>query len=204
MPKVSADKAQNSAHRSEQESTNRRKYFFQNVDDLAVYFYKVYPLITPIKLQKGLYFLYAYYSGTFACFNASHLFDDYAEFGKADFYPEHLFKPEFVAWKLGPVILSVHEKYLSGYYKEKAKALNVDALFETDTALGLEVKLFVDDFFLNRICQLNDFALVDRSHTDQAWLKAWGDGSVAGKPMDPALIQEEYIKINRTNGTLYG
>lgn len=204
MPKVSADKAQNSAHRSEQESTNRRKYFFKDVDDLATYLCKLNPIITPIKLQKGLYFLYAYYLGIFSNFNANDEFTGTSEVDDKNFYPEELFAADFVAWKLGPVILSVVQKHKDGVYMQAVKSLDVGEVFELDTSLGLELKLWVDDFFLNRVCQMNDFALVDRSRVDRAYSLAWRDGSKPAQVMDSKQIKDEYLKIQKSTGTMYG
>lgn len=179
-----------------------RKYVFANVDDLATYLCKVYPAITPIKLQKGLYFLYAYYVGTFTNTDLAKKIEG-DEYGDVSFYPPELFKPEFQAWQLGPVLPDVYQKFKHNFYKRKAEHFNPEELFPQDDPLAMEMKLFIDDFFLKRVCRMNDFVLVDRSHTDKAWIEAWGDGSKRCQAIDPELIKEEYVDALSHNGTLY-
>ena len=42
-----------------------RKYYFNNVDDLVNHLFYKEPDITPLRLQINLYFLFAFYIGTY-------------------------------------------------------------------------------------------------------------------------------------------
>lgn len=179
-----------------------RQYVFNDVDDLATYLCKVYPAITPIKLQKGLYFLYAYYVGVFPSAGTINEVEG-TEFEDVSFYPPELFKPEFHAWQLGPVIPEVYRKFKEGFYAAKVEQLEPDVLFPSRDPLFAEMKLFVDDFFLKRVCCLNDFVLVDRVHTDKAWIETWGDGSIRNQPINPELIKSEYVDALQHMDTMY-
>ena len=40
-------------------------YYFENVDDLVQHLLYKFNELSPLKLQKGLYFLFAFYSGNY-------------------------------------------------------------------------------------------------------------------------------------------
>lgn len=111
--------------------------------------------ISPIKLQKTLYFLFAYWGGFVRKSN------DYSELVEESFskYSEYLFDEDIEAWVYGPVIPVVyHETDLKQYYNE--------FLFN-----GKEkIKEFVDGL-LEEIFEVNDFTLVELSHNDNCWKK---------------------------------
>lgn len=137
------------------------------LDDLVKYIYyfaknnkygKHY-LVTPVKLQKSLYFLYAYYSSFYA--NKLKLLN--SENNHDCPYPEHLFIPEnncFECWAFGPVIKSVYlkTKENASYYVDDSYAfqLNIDE----------EIKLFIDDL-LKQTLNVSDFLLVERCFRDE-------------------------------------
>ena len=43
----------------------KKEYYFDNVDVLVGYILYKFPTISPLKLQKYLYFLFAFYAGTY-------------------------------------------------------------------------------------------------------------------------------------------
>lgn len=171
---------------------SEHKYFFSNVDDLAVYLCSIYKFMTPIKMQKGLYFLYAYYAATLG------LSSQEADQPNSETmnYPPELFKPEFEAWKLGPVIPHVYNKFKSGHYQELAKTININKIFDLDSGnpVNMEVKLFVEKFFLQHVCTVQDYTLVERSHEDEAWIQAYDNGKTPGHPIDHNLILKQYFE----------
>lgn len=187
-----APKVQDQVQQEQQMQRNQqRRYFFPDVDDLAVYLCAIYKFMTPIKLSKGLYFLYAYYASTLGLSAASTC----EENSETLPYPPELFKPEFHAWKLGPVIPHVYDKFKSGHYQELAKEANVSKIFALDSGepVNMEVKLFVEKFFLQHVCTVQDYILVERSHEDEAWIAAY-DKNNPGEPMDHQLILKQYFE----------
>ena len=131
-----------------------------NVKELAAYIQKKYyeekqKEISPIKLQKTLYFLFAYWGGTV---RKSKLYpksveEDFSKFN------EYLFDEDIEAWVYGPVVPVVyHEKNLQRYFKE-------------DLFNGKEqLKEFIDGL-LKELFEVSDFTLVELSHNDNAWKK---------------------------------
>lgn len=129
-----------------------------DVKELAAYIQKKYydekqKEISPIKLQKSLYFLFAYWGGLV---RKAKMYPNAVE-DNFDGFSEYLFNGDFEAWVYGPVVPIVYkEKNISDFYNEK--------LFE-----GKEkVKEFVDDI-LKSLFDTGDFTLVDISHSDNAW-----------------------------------
>lgn len=129
-----------------------------DVKELAAYIQKKYSEekqkeISPIKLQKSLYFLFAYWGGTV---RKSKMYPDAVEENFSKF-SEYLFDEDFEAWVYGPVVPVVYrEKDISKFYNEK--------MFE-----GKEkIKEFIDDL-LKDLFETGDFTLVDVSHSDNSW-----------------------------------
>lgn len=161
-----------------------KNYVFENIDDLIGYLYTKVKYFSPIKVQKGLYFLYAFYSGYYRYKDADT--DAYNE----NFLNE-LFPATFEAWDYGPVIRSVFidRKYNEEKFKKIAeekfygdKAINFFNTLEN----GIEIQNFIDDVF-SQILNTSDFGLVDRRHYDEAWLKAYRSNK------EPKIIQNKDI-----------
>ncbi|OCN04705.1 hypothetical protein A4S06_10830 [Erysipelotrichaceae bacterium MTC7] len=114
--------------------------------------------ISPIKLQKGLYFLFAFWGGRIRKAKKT-------ELDLVEKYTEYLFNPAFEAWSYGPVDREV-------YSKNKHGALNV---YDVDKAVEyLErqddfVKSFLEEL-IPQIFNSGDFGLVNLSHKDNAWI----------------------------------
>lgn len=129
-----------------------------NVKELAAYIQKKYEedkqmQISPIKLQKSLYFLFAYWGGLV---RKSTLYPLSVEENFSS-YDEYLFNEEIEAWVYGPVVPTVyHEVNIKKFYNE--------GLF-----IGKEkVKEFIDGL-LEELFDVSDFTLVEISHNDKAW-----------------------------------
>ena len=70
---------------------SHKKAFFDDVNELIAYLYTKVDGLSPLKLQKGLYFLYAYYSAMYGIKHAN-------EESESDYnLPEELFSAEFEA-----------------------------------------------------------------------------------------------------------
>lgn len=110
--------------------------------------------ISAIKLQKSLYFLFAYWGGFI---RKAKMFKGAVE---DEFYKncdEYLFDDKIEAWAYGPVVPCVYrEKQLMNYRNDK--------IFE-----GKEkVKEFVDGI-IDDLINVSEFSLVEISHKDLAW-----------------------------------
>lgn len=115
-------------------------------------------IISPIKLQKSLYFLFAYW-GQYIAKNKAN--KDSVEIDYSD-YNEILFDDVIEAWTYGPVVPSVFIAEKSGTLEEKPE----------DGYLLDEVikKEFIDNM-LNQLFEIDDFNLVRISHQDECWKK---------------------------------
>lgn len=155
-------------------------FVFDKVDDLIAYMKKECEYLTPLKLQKGLYFLFAYYT---QLYGKEKVDEEDCELITFD-YPMFLFPAKFEAWKYGPVIREVYEKNKNDMYED---TFNED--FFADP-INHEIKLFIDDM-LDELMNTSDFNLVDRSHEDDVWKEAYKTGNGYGemKMMD---IKHEY------------
>ena len=131
-----------------------------NVNKFAAYISRDYldkfhKTISPVRLQKSLYFCCAYWGG-------------FVEKGKlqdknkmeidTSNYDKYLFDATFQAWVYGPVIPAVYNNN------------NIDSAYDENLFNGNDyIKDFIDDL-LKDINDVSDFKLVDISHKDEAWI----------------------------------
>ena len=135
--------------------------------------------ISPLKLQKSLYFCFAYWGG-FIRYNNKYS----SETKEITFdYSEILFENNIEAWVYVPVVPDVyHEKDLDKYREEKP--------FGDKTY----VKEFIDNI-LNDVLVANDFKLVEVSHQDKCWKKNFKPNSLLHNIIiPPEEIITEYAK----------
>lgn len=107
--------------------------------------------ISPIKLQKSLYFCFAYWGG----------FVRKGKNGKSEItqeYPELLFGNRIEAWVYGPVVPDVYHCENLDSYKNAS-----ENIFGSDF-----IKNYIDGI-LDDVLKANDFTLVDASHRDKCW-----------------------------------
>lgn len=114
--------------------------------------------ISPIKLQKSLYFLFAYWGGFIRKNNDN---SDYVE-EKLDL-SEYLFNDTFQAWVYGPVIPNIFRKYRDKQIEYKT--LDVETIFKDINPI---VKESIDSL-LEELFAVSDFKLVSVSHEDNCW-----------------------------------
>ncbi|HHT7008797.1 TPA: Panacea domain-containing protein [Bacillus cereus] len=152
---------------------------FNSAVTIANYLHTLNPEISPIKLQKSLYFLYAYYGSAY--FN-----QDFEGESEGVQNPKTLFFAEFEAWKYGPVIRDIYLLHKNGTIGTDIKIKN--AIIEMEK--HMEEKRFVDDLF-KQIDSVSDFSLIDRSLQDFTWQKAYKSTDKI-KHMSNENIIEEY------------
>ena len=136
--------------------------------------------ISPVRLQKTLYFCFAYWGGFI--YKGKYYQGVTPEIDVCD-YSEYLFDDSIEAWVYGPVVKDVyHEHNLERYHN--------DNLFKD--------KEFVKDFIDNVIedtIEVNDFRLVDISHCDKAWQNNFDyNESFHNNVIPPEEIIKEYAK----------
>lgn len=133
--------------------------------------------ISPIKLQKSLYFCFAYWGG----------FVRRGRNNKSEIstnnYSEILFDNKIEAWVYGPVVPDVyHEKNLDKYEKQ---------FCFVDRTMEEYIKGILTD-----VLAANDFKLVEVSHEDKCWRKHFNKKSIFHNDViSPEEIISEYAKI---------
>lgn len=113
-------------------------------------------IISPIKLQKTLYFLFAYW-GQFIRNNKEN--PDSVEVDYSS-YNEFLFDDKIEAWTYGPVVPEVFIAEKSGILGNKA----LEGYLKDD----IVKKEFIDNL-LQQLFEIDDFGLVRISHEDECW-----------------------------------
>lgn len=139
--------------------------------------------LTPIRLQKALYFLFAFYGASYGQLTASAAGEGSFEGTEEDAYPKYLFEEQFQAWKFGPVIPTVYHDFKNNeieaneWIANNPKEDNVKHLIE-------EVMTQLDE--------MGDFELVERTHEDSSWKSIYRNGQGQSEQMDSDDIIEEY------------
>lgn len=113
-------------------------------------------IISPIKLQKSLYFLFAYW-GQYIRKNKEN--KDSVEVDYSSFN-EWLFNDRIEAWTYGPVVPEVFMYERSGLLEKEP---DIDYLKDEDIK-----KEFIDNL-LEQLFEIDDFGLVRISHEDECW-----------------------------------
>lgn len=133
--------------------------------------------ISPIKLQKSLYFCFAYWGGFV---RKSKLADTEITINKSDW----LFDEEIEAWVYGPVVPDV-------YHDTNLMSNKNENLFN-----GLDdIKEFINGV-LDDILNVSDFKLVEVSHSDNCWKNNFDPSSERyNAVIDKEDIISEYAKI---------
>lgn len=157
----------------------KREYYFDSVDVLVNYILYKFPTISPLKLQKYLYFLFAFYAGTYPVGEEIGVKEQTYNF------PNYLFKGEFEAWVYGTVIREVYQKNKNGGYQGEEYNFG-------GSPIDKEIKKFIDDIG-SVVMKKSDFALVDRNHEDKSWKKAITKGKTT--PISMIDIAVEYREI---------
>lgn len=145
-----------------------RKVGIFEAKDLACYIKSEYEKytqntreITPIKMQKALYFCFAYWAG-------------FVNKGKIDQQfsndeNEVLFADRIEAWSFGPVVPNAYfNEREAMFFRKKSQeeeAINrVKIILEENPMLADTINSLLQDLF-----EISDFKLVSRSHMDKSW-----------------------------------
>ena len=135
--------------------------------------------ISPVRLQKTLYFCFAYWGG----FIRRGKLENASEIDVTGL-SEILFKDSIEAWVYGPVIPDVYHNYNS-----IERYTNTD-IFKNKNILKEFIDNVIEDTF-----EINDFRLVDISHRDQCWKNNFDyDEKYHNSKMDKEEIINEYAR----------
>lgn len=164
---------------------DKTDFFFNSIDVLISHVVNFLDNPTPLKVQKSLYFLWAFYAATYGNID----YQEKTDFSDQEKYPRSLFEADFEAWSYGPVINSVFAEYHKTNGFEGVSDKYVES--EISDKNEKEVWSFIDDL-LTQINKVNDFGLVERSHQDSAWRNAYKEGQRHCK-MDADEIKRDYV-----------
>ena len=143
----------------------------------AKYFDNYKREISPLKLQKSLYFCFAYWGG-FVRKGKSN--EQMTEIDVSNF-DEYLFEDVIEAWVYGPVVRSV-------YVKQGDILKDLSSPFEEDFT-----KQYIDGI-LDDILKVSDFALVEESHKDNCWKNNFDfNGMIHSNEIPKEEIIKEYV-----------
>ena len=118
---------------------------FEDKDTLVYHIYSKLDNPTMLKAQKSLYFLQAYYAGTYGSLDKS----KDPEIDKD--YPKSLFNAKFEALIYGPLDHGVYLKQKEGFYSK-----NKWASYQPKNSQETEIIGFFNDI-LGQINKVNDF-----------------------------------------------
>ena len=134
-------------------------------------------VISPIKMQKSLYFLFAYW-GQFIRENIENPESVEIDYSK---YDEFLFEDRIEAWTYGPVVPEVFIANREGLLEQDID----DSYLENE----IEKKEFIDHL-LEQLFEIDDFGLVRISHEDKCWQKYYVESD---EKHDREIPKEEII-----------
>ena len=138
--------------------------------------------ISPLKLQKSLYFCFAYWGGFVRKGKKS---PESVEIDLKDFN-EYLFDEDIEAWTYGPVIPNVYRNFkIDDMDEQKAKEFELKLKEKYNGILYT----FISGL-LNDLIDANDFDLVDISHKDNAWKKNY---NIEEKTHNNIMNEEDII-----------
>lgn len=158
-------------------------------DDLTNYVINQYRQMTsidisPLKLQKSLYLLFAMWGGNAVIINEG-IEKGQGTIELTDKIPTYLFDANFEAWKYGPVDVDVYEKYKENKYKGDISSLTNS----TTVSQGiLNILISFIDSILKQVFNINNFSLVSITQEDKVWKSAYENSK------DIRMDNEDIIK----------
>lgn len=156
-----------------------------NVKEFAAYISNNYlketgNKISPVRLQKTLYFCFAFWGG-FVRKGKIYQEESALEIDVSRF-DEYLFNARFEAWVYGPVVPEIYHEH------------NIDRFFNPNLFNDSFLKEYIDDL-LDDINEVSDFRLVDLSHQDDCWRKNFKyEDSAHSREIFKDDIINEYVK----------
>lgn len=151
--------------------------------------------ISPLKLQKSLYLLFAMWGGNARLINRDIDGKERVEYEEK--FDECLFEPSFEAWVRGPVDREVYNWFKNDSIEGKN---NLEVEEANKDVKGTLIS-FIDSI-LEQTFEVNDFALVDLTHKDAAWINNFYPEENYHDRIIPSeeIIKEYYQRFNNAVG----
>lgn len=143
------------------------EYFFNNVNDLISYLITKFDNPTDVKIEKSLYFLWAFYV---AIFGDNGYAQPVRDLGN---YPKYLFPASFWGSIFGSELVGL----CWADYNDKIKNANKNTIYKSTLKNTVEQDVwdFIDEV-IRQLNLVNDVALIELSR-DNAWEKAYTRGA---------------------------
>lgn len=169
----------------------QNKNVFEDKDTLVSFLLSFYDSPTPLKIQKSIYLLWAFYAGTYGAIDY-----DEESFNNDNSlrYPAQLFEPAFEAWRYGPVDYDIYTEMKQGELSKSDSDLGnlvVQSTLEDDSQRR-NISMFLENL-ISQINDLDDFSLVNRTHQDKSWLDSYKEGQ-SHITIPSNIIHDEYVK----------
>lgn len=154
-------------------------HVFSSAHTIAGYLHTLKEGISPVRLHKTLYFLFAYYGALYGTEGKEGVNEGSIP------SPKYLFPVQFESWKYGPVIREV-------YLKQKEEGYSAEEIAESVTKVeqNPEIKQFIDELW-QQMNQVSEFSLIGRSMQDDSWRESYN-----GEPgfIDNERLIKEYTE----------
>ncbi len=147
------------------------RMFGEKIDAVIAYLLNQCEDITPLALQKSLYYIQGFY---------------YA------FYGDFLFSKDCEAWAHGPVYRDVYARYADYHFDPISKVESFDS-----SVFTAREKAILDSVIRN-VCCYSGKILGAFTHSEAPWINARGDlpdGAASDKIIDKQTIGDYFIKI---------
>lgn len=157
---------------------------------------KGYP-ISPVKLQKTLYYLYAYWAG-----HNANLYEDTGAMGSnGEGVSEQLvldydlFEPKFEAWQYGPVDREIYR-----LNRENHLHLSSDGTLDVENESEKSIIISFIHSVTDQTFEINDFSLVEMTHQDISWKATYEKHPRGDGIMEKEMIKDEYKAKTSSSG----
>lgn len=138
--------------------------------------------ISPLKLQKTLYLLYAMWAGNAILLNEKIDISGNENVEYTGKFNIDIFEPQFEAWEYGPVDRGVYFKFKKGGYTGVHNIVDGEQMGT--------IYPFVNSI-LGQTFKANDFALVKLTHKDKSWIDVFNiDPTGHSKILKNSIIKE--------------
>lgn len=168
-----------------------------NKDDLTNYVINQHRQMTsidisPLKLQKSLYLLFAMWGGNAAIINED-IDKGQGTIELTDKVPTLLFDANFEAWKYGPVDVDVYDRYKENGYQGDIQSLTDLTTVSQDF---LNISMPFIDSVLEQVFEINDFSLVSITQDDKVWESPYEDNEDLSMNNED-IIHEYKVKLSK-------
>lgn len=166
-------------------------------DDLVNYVINQYKQktsvdISPLKLQKSLYLLFAMWGGNAAIINED-IDKGQGTIELTDKVSTLLFDANFEAWRYGPVDIDVYDRYKENEYQGDIQSITDLTTVSQDF---LNILMPFIDSVLEQVFDINDFSLVSITQKDKVWKSAYEDNEDLSMNNED-IIHEYKVKLGK-------